>query len=618
MKTFQLTGIFRYSLMYLIHCSAIFLLFTSCDNIEERETESADSSFRQFRFISGPLSDTGLTNINCYLFRKGIFYKRYADITLSENGSSGFNVPSNAELYFLTNIAEPPQLAGMKEGVTTREEFLSYHTPAVEEHSATRAPSVFYSAKVNPDIAQSSFNVSLGVSLSRIDLDVSDATGMKIERIYTRSAAGTTSYFSSGSLSHPTASSSYSFTFDPPETGKAEDVFRVYESDSPVTFIIEGVLGDAPVTISTPIKQIERNKVYRIRIQSEGVNVVSSITIDDWKVGDEITATDDEKAGIKIDIEHSELPVDVTLDDSQTVADITYQGVKGMVLAFLTNDPLLLNSVEGVAQNISAPEVSMTEGKYLTKYKIALSPNYSPLTSCVTLNLKSVSEEKIILGKITLNINSYPYKIKEVTMGGMTWMAFNSGTSNSLLEQIYPELYGYSETKDMYKNKWFVTLDNMVQWADISCPVGYRLPTSSELKSLLYGDPWNEDISIGGGSIPGNWLYNGDRLSAKIADFGTVNNNGVSVVSRYLEITNQTGSVLYFPFGGMKEAGYSPEQKNNMGDVLCLWSSDSAGTNTAYAYKLTYETGKEKLFPVPDLQLDKTAYAYARCVKTNY
>lgn len=615
MKKFQLTGIFRYSLAYLIHCSALFLLFNSCDNMEEHETDSTDSSFRQFQFISGPLSDAGLTNINCYLFRKGIFYKRYTDITLSENGSCGFNVPSNAELYFLTNIAEPSQLAGMKEGVTTREKFLSYHTSATEEHSATRAPSVFYSAKVTPDIAQSSFNVSLGVSLSRIDLDVSDATGMKIERIYTRSAAGTTSYFSSGSLSHAAVNSSYSFTFDPPETGKAEDIFRVYESDSPVTFIIEGILGDTPVTISTPVKQIERNKIYRIRIQSEGVNAVSSIAIEDWKIGDEITATDDEKAGIKIDVEHSELPADVTLDDSRTVADITCQGVKEMLLAFLTKDPLQLNSVEGLAQDISAPEISMTDGKYLTKYKIALPPNYSPLTYCVTLNLKSVSEEKSIFGKITLNINPYPYKIKEVTMGGMTWMAFNSGTSNSLSEQIYPELYGYSETKDLYENKWLVALGNMVQWADISCPVGYRLPTSAELKSLLYGDPW--DGNIGGGSIPDSWSYGSDRITAKVADFGTIKNNGISVVSRYLEITNRTGSVLYFPLGGMKEAGYSPDQKNNMGDVLCLWSSDSAGANTAYVYKLIYENSP-RIYPEFALQLDKTAYAYVRCVKTNY
>ena len=75
MICFRRIGDFRDLLAYLINCSALILLFISCTDMEERTTGATGSSFRKFR-ITPASAGTSLTNVNCYLFRKGIFYKR--------------------------------------------------------------------------------------------------------------------------------------------------------------------------------------------------------------------------------------------------------------------------------------------------------------------------------------------------------------------------------------------------------------------------------------------------------------------------------------------------------------------------------------------------------------
>lgn len=610
MIRFRHTGIFENLLTLLINILTLTFLLVSCTNMEERTTEDATaSSVQKFR-LTPTTSGTSLTNVNCYLFRKGIFYKRYTNLPLAADGSTAFNVPAGAELYFLSNIAEPLPLREMREGSTTRKEFLSYHTPTDDAHSGTRAPSAFYSAKATPDISGTSFDISLGLSLSRIDVDASDASGIKIERIYTRNAAKTTSYFPSDVLSHTTEICNYSFTFDTPETGKAEDIFRIYESDSPVTFIIEATYGGAPVTISTPVKRIERNKVYKIRIQSDGMNVVSNILTEDWKAGSDVTASEGGGTKIEIDPARSVLPFNVTLDTSKTTADIIAWGATTtMRLAFLTNNPLRLESVEGLVQSIGEPDINMPDGEYLTSYEIKLYPNNSSLVSSVTLNLKSVSEEETVFGKITLNIHPFPYSIQDVFIGKKTWMAFNCGSSRSIYEQVYPGAYGYDNIKDMYENDWLESRGSLMQWSANPCPNGYRLPTHTELRNLLCGDDGN-------GFIPGEWITGADKTTSRIlvAAGGTVNSGGISGVPRYLELENQYGNTLYFPLGGMKDKSVPGAEAPDLGNSLYLWSSEDAGDNTAYVFKLTYTDGS----PVkPDYQfkLDKEAYAYVRCIK---
>ena len=607
----------------------LFMLIVSCTDFDHNNIKDSErSTLRQFQLAPHTESGIGLSDVNCYLFRDGIFYERYANLNLSATGSVEFDIPAHSELYFLANIAEPAQLATMQRGITTSDEFFSIHTPTEEAHTTTRAPSRFFSAKVIPDILSSSpFTVTLESSLSRIDIDATDAAGsIKIERIYTRSAAKTTSYFSPEGLSHKIESCSYSHTFDTPETGKVEDIFRIYESDSPVTFVMEGTYGDKPISISTPINKVKRNKIYKLRIQSAGMNVQTSIQTEDWKTGDETPTIEGEGTSIKIDAAHSVFPKDVTLDPTRTIVDIPYTGTTDLELSFLTDGELQMVGKEGLA-DFSHPSVRHINGKFLTTYRIEVSGNSTQLTSCVTIDLKSTSEGVNSYGKITLNTQPYPYKIREITIGGKTWMAFNAGKTNSIFDQIYPERFGYTDIEEFYNKDWQSTLGHFQQWTENPCPEGYRLPTNTELKDLLSGAP---SIHGGGGLIPSKWWCN-EFIYSRIltASSGMVNIDEENVTPRYLELKNDAGTAIYFPLGGIKnstlvEPDWGHGNSLFYGNSLFLWSSDTAGTNEVYSYKLVY--GNDEYGPVgnnnsiaePGTIISKEAYASVRCIKIEY
>lgn len=596
----------------------LFILIASCTDIDHNNIKDSERS-KQFQLNTHTESDAKLTDVNCYLFRDGIFYKKYANLDLSGTGRIEFDIPAHSELFFLANITEPSQLATMQKGVTTSDEFFSFHTPAEEEHSATRAPSKFYSAKVSPDVMSSSpFIVTLESSLSRIDLDATDAGGsIKIERIYTRSTSKTTSYFSPEGLSHKIDSCSYSHTFDTPETGKVEDLFRIYESDAPVIFVMEGTYGDKPISISTPIKKVKRNKIYKIRIQSAGMNVQTSIQTEDWMTGKETPTIEGEGTDIRIDADHSVFPAGITMDASRTTVDIPYTGTTELELSFLTDGELKVIGIEGWA-DLSSAMVSRPEGKYLTRYRIEVSRNPSQLASCATLNLKSTSGGQNAYGKITLNTQPYPYRIREITIGGRTWMAFNVGASESVFDQVYPEFFKYTEIEELYKKDWKNSLGQLHQWTSNPCPEGYRLPTVVELRDLLSGDP---NTIYGGGLIPGRWWCNGEFINSRILTSSPemVNIDGVSATTRYLELKNDAGAVIYFPLGGTKSTA---TENPDYGISLNLWSSNTVGTNEASSYKLVYgnydRPGEVVYSIAEELRLNKEAYASVRCLKSDY
>lgn len=628
---------------YLVNSCVILMLCASCHDMVADGINQAEYSERQFMLAPISVTSNELTDVNCYMFNKGVFWKAYHNLNVADDGKVKLDIPANSELFFLTNIPEPTQIAKMQAGITTLEEFLSYRTSLDDIHFPTKAPLEFYTGKVIPGISDSTPEVTLGVNLARIDIDLSEASGIQIERIYTHSAARTTSYFQNDNALQSVGKCSYTHTFTVPLTDNVTDIFRLYESPSSVMFSIEGKWKDSPISMSVTIRKVERNKVYKLKIQSTGEGLTGKIVAEDWKIGEQITASDEAGSVIKIASDYSYIPAGVDIDANETTVTVPYQGVKDLTLAFLTNDELNLEHVEGVVSYLSPAEITQEKGKVLTKYQIELPANTSNLLSCVTLNFKSRNKDEVIVGKVTLNINPYPYRVSEVTIGKMTWMAFNTQTSKELSDQIFPEINGYSDVHDMYQRNWLETLGSMYQfgrmhaylpwesginnagsqteelsWSEAihtPCPEGYRLPTRTELSNLLSGEFGS---TIGGGLIPGKWTCNGDIITAQIrvATNPAVHINGIRGTARYLELKNQEGAVIYFPFGGMKEKGSPSAKDPGLGNSLCLWSSESVGSNKAYVYKLTYIEDDPYQIPDSELQLDKEAYAYIRCVKT--
>lgn len=610
----------------------------SCSDTTTDENETTARVSGQFKMSVPYASGIPLSHVHYYLFRKGVFHRAVRNLAFQEGGSTSINVPANAELYFFGGINEPSQLSGMVEGRTTLEEFLSYHTPSGEVHSSTQAPSEFYTARVVPDISSATFNISLGTSVSRIDLDVSEAPGVSIERIYTDNAAATTSFFAGGSSSDAPETVTYRKEFDVPETGKREDLFRIYEKNTPLTFLLEATYGGAPITIRAVLNQAERNKIYKIRVRSAGMNVTAGISAAEWESGEEIETTGD---NTKIKIDRVETTESAVVDPSRTTVDVSYEGVTGMKLNFLTSEPLELVSVEGTIGRLSDPEVTQENGKIRTKYEVDLPGNSSVLTLCKTLNMRTTIEGKPFTGKITLNVLPLPYKIPEVTIGKTTWMAFNS-TSNQLIDQIYPDKENYLNAEEMYNKDWLGSLGKMFQfgrnypytpwesgrdnagnqteelsWSNAEnapCPHGYRLPTQKELADLLAGA--NSGSFEG---IPGTWMYNGEKVTAQIIQGSKVTVNGITGTSRLLKLSNEQGSAIYFPFGGMKGKADPSDKNPGLGSTLCLWSTRSLDSNKAYVYQLDYIKSNHPLIPDWEYSThDKKGFAYVRCIKITF
>lgn len=620
----------------LISLLTLSLVYSSCSDTEvDKGINSVEPTTRKFTFSIQESSNAILSPINGYLFRKGTFYKAFRNLSSDGERKIILNIPAYSELFFMANIDEPDELKAMKEGNTTLDEFLSFHTPDNEVHSATQAPSQFYSAHVLPDLSNQEFNITMGLSVARIDLDVSEAANIKIERIYTEEAASTTTFFEGENISTFGKSCSYSHEFDTPETGKVEDIFRIYEKKSPIVFIMEGSQGNIPISISTTIKRIERNKIYRIRIQSAGMNITSSINIADWITGDEITVDNDKNTNVSIDTDESYLP-DGAEFKSNSVINLPFNGAKNLKLAFISSDPLSIDSIEGRINSVSSPEISNKAGRILTKYEFNIPENNTKLVSCVTLNLQIGSKLKTTTSKVTLNIKSFPYTIPEVTIGNMTWMAFNVTTSK-LSEQIYPEVSGYGDVKSMYDNKWINTLGNMFQygrrvsytpwysdkteqqdelpWSDSDntpCPDGYRLPTQKELSDLISGDG---QASGGGGYIPSEWHCRGDIITGKIVEKSKVEIHEISGTARYLELKNQKGVAIYFPLGGMKEKANPPTKDPKLGNGFRYWVAESAGSGKAHACELIFMNDFPRTVPDTEAKVDKEAFSYVRCVK---
>lgn len=616
---------------------AIFILsisYSSCTDVE-KGIDTLQPAVRQITFNLQKKQDITLTNINGYLFRKGTFYKAFKDIQPNGEGKINMNVPANSQLFFLANIPEPAQLTSMKEGVTTLNDFLSYHTPDDEVHSQTKAPSQFYNAQVSPDLSTSEFNITMGLSVARIDLDASEASAVKIERIYTEEATATTNYFIGGTPSPTQKNCRYSHEFKIPETDKVEDIFRIYEKNSPIVFILEGTHGNTPISIEVPIKRIERNKIYKIRIQAAGMDITSNVNVADWTTGEEILADEEISGSIKLDPDESYFPEGVEMVSNSEVT-VPWNGAKDLQLAFTSSEPLYLHSTEGQI-SISSPHISSKDGLILTKFNLELPVNETKLTTCVTLNLQSSIEGKMMNSKITLNTLPYSYDIPEVTIGKKTWMAFNS-TSQKISEQIFPQKYGITDIKSMYDNMWVNTLGNMFQygrlypylpWYDgtieqqeelpwtnavnTPCPPGYRLPTQKELRDLITGDG-----SHGGGHIPSIWHYNGDVITSNIIEKNNVSTNGIQGKARYLELKNQDGVAIYLPLGGMKDYNNPVSKDPGLGIGVRYWTSESLGSDKAYACELIYQNDGEHTTPYTGLELNKEVFSYVRCIKSLY
>lgn len=596
------------------------VLLACSEQMEEKATSNETSLFQ----VSDQLGDVSRKEFNYYIFKDNILHKK----GVKQGFPFRMSVPNNARIFFYSGDIEPAGLRAVETGITTLNDFLEIRTEESEY------PVEFYTGSLlRTD--NSVYNIPLSIGEAQIDMDATSSDLLRISNIQIENVSASTLLFPQQHATSSATKITREYKFDTPVTGKQENIFRIYESDTPVIFNIGGEYNGIPIFFKATLPQISRNTKYTLKIMNAGAEVTGFFSINTWLETDTVNtgAHVDEK--LLIDMDHSVFPEGTIVSNSRQSLNVPYTG-GDVILSFMAESAVDFESIIDGLSNLQTNllEIRREDDKILTKYRIHVKgqgDNTLPYTT--TLNVKSILRQHST-SSISLIVGCPPLYIREVTLGGVTWMSFNA-RSRTPDDQVYP-IKGYS-VEEMYNNEWLTTLGGMFQYGrnytyvpwesginnqgnqavDLSwteadntpCPEGYRIPTGAELFKLL-----------GSGSpVPGSWDYNGEQITASevTANNHVININGVKGTAKLLKLAGDKGETMYIPYGGTKSS-ISPSQKDpKFEQGFRLWCADDTRKD-GQALSLFFgnlvvihNDIKSSSFS----EVSKESYGYIRCIK---
>ena len=573
-----------------------------------------------------------IKSLNAYLFVNDILRKSVKDIAL-QNGSCTFEVVEGSTIYFLANLTETTELKAVEIGKTKTSTFLALHNKVTADNKTA----FFLSGSCQvPSISGNPTDliVSMYRSVAQIDLDTSRDEKIKVTRIDIQDAATTTSLFPTESLSTPGEKLTYHLNYENSPITSMEDIQRIYESNAPVRITVYANYQDIPTVINLSIPQVKRNFKYTIRLTGIGTTIKGALQVVPWGEGGNIETLPDLSEKISLDKTYSILPEGVTIDSDHNLVSVSDKG-GDITLAFASDIQVELESTEGTGNEVtvSSQGVESKDGKVISKFLIKVAQQgKGRLGYQVTLHMKRKLQQ-YSYDQFIIDVSQSVNQIAEVTIGGVTWMAFNA-TTRDLEDQIYTLDGGTAE--DMYKKSWANTIGGLFQWGRIHmyapclsgsnnagnqnqnipwvsdthvpCPEGYRLPTKAEMRALF--PPQQE--------FPGEYTYNGEKITATLhsSEPESVTIGTVSGKARYLRLKSETGAVLCFPLSGQK-GDKSGAASPGLGQGFTIWSSENSGATGGWAWTGNFWPGSDKNSAVinNNSQLQAEGYAYVRCLK---
>lgn len=606
---------------YLV-IALISVVLSGCKGQTDEEMTSGGSSLFQVSEQLGKMSDRELSY---YIFKDNVLYKTGHGLV----SPFRLQVPKDARIFFFSGETEPAELAAVETGRTTQDEFLEIRTEDSD------SPVEFYTGSLlRTD--NSTYHIPLSIGEAQIDMDATSSDLLHISSIRIENVSASTLLFPKEHPSSSTSKVSQTHQFSPPASGRKENISRIYESDTPVIFNVEGEYNGIPISFKASLPQVLRNTKYTLKIMNAGIEVTGFFSMNEWIQTDTVNtgAHADEK--LLINMEHSVFPEGTVVSASRQSLTVPYTG-GDITLAFMAESAVDFESIIDELSNLqtSLIEVRREDDKILTKYLIHVKgqgDNTLPYTT--TLNVKSVLRQHST-SNVSLIVGCPPLYIRETTLGGVTWMNFNA-RSRTPDDQIYP-MKGYDVEK-MYNYEWLTTLGGMFQygrnyiyvpwesgvnnqgnqtvdlaWTEAKntpCPEGYRMPTGRELFQL-FGN--------GSGIVPGSWDYNGERITASevIANSHNININGVSGTAKFLKLAGAKGGCMYIPYGGTKSS-ISPSPKDPAFEQgFRLWCADDEqedgkALSIYYGNLISVETSI-KSFRYSEVS--KESYGYVRCIK---
>lgn len=614
-------------LLFLLSFSLLFL--GSCF----REGEAVKNNRKQFE-LNVPESVThdpadieneeAITSLNAYLFIDDMLAKVERNISV-DGGTLTMDVMPEAEIYFLANLEEPAPLQMVQTGRTGLSDFLALRS-AEKENEET---SLFFSGSCRiTDLKSDVHRINLQRSVAQIDLDTSAGERILVTRIVVREASGSTTLFPSINLSSPVTRRIYDIKYETPVCSM-ENVFRLYESNVPVDISVYVEYNGNPAVVNLSLHEVRRNFKYTIRLTEIEATIRGAIQLVPWIDNGNIEAAPDPNGKIYLSKEYSELPEGI--DINENIISVSDKGGE-MILAFISDVQTELVSMEGQSDSFKMEprEVESMDKNVITKFWLGIAKQKEGRMGYqVTLRMKQKGQQFLY---DTFLVNVAVNQIPEVTIGGVTWMAFNATTRN-LEDQVY--LPDGTTVEDMYNKSWESIIGGLFQWGRIymyppglsgssnagkqeqnipwaadthvPCPDGYRLPTRAEMRALL--PPLQR--------LPGEYMYNGERIEATLitGDPAIAHIDKAVGETRTLRLESETGTVLYIPLAGdkMDITTASPE----LGAGFTLWTSENDGAVDGSAWVGQYWPGKngDSAIISPDTQSETEWCAYVRCVK---
>lgn len=612
------------SYILISYCLIIVFISMMTQACNERMGEDVPTSSMSLLQINDRTGNPLGMPFNYYMFKEDKLYKMGRGLT----SPFRLSAPQGTRMFFFAGEAEPASLLAVEIGKTTLDEFLEIRT---ENHES---PVRFYTGSMERT-ESSSYSIPLSIGEARIDLDATSSDLLRIKNVRIENGAATTLLFPQGKLSGSASKVEQTQEFNPPVEGRKENIFRIYESDTTVIFNVKGEYDGIPVEFKASLPQVIRNTKYTLKVLKAGAQMTGFFSVDQWQQTDTINTGTHADEKLLIDTEHSVFPEGTEVSESRQSLSVPYTGGE-VILAFKAESMVDFESIIDELSNLQTDliDTKREDDKILTRYRIRVAgqgENTLPYTTI--LNVKSVLRQHST-SIVSLIVGAPPLYIREVTLGGVTWMAFNARSRNPE-DQIYP-MKGY-DVENMYNHEWLNTLGGMFQygrnylyvpwesgvnnqgnqignipWTEAEktpCPQGYRIPAGNELFKLF-----GNGIS----KVPGSWDYNGETITASevTATDNQININGVIGVAKYLKLAGSRGGCMYIPYGGFKSV-ISPSLKDPIfkrGFRLWCSESDDEGKASIIDYQKFVEIDTDVKF----IHLDKTeqeAYCYVRCIK---
>lgn len=625
---------------YMKHIYALLIAGAACLSscswdITDRTAEPTDrarsySVVFDHSAIGGGSSAAGLGDVSLYQFHEGVLYKQ-GMLRPGQSGRADISVVGTSRLYFLTGVDIPAPAAAAESDFRSTVLGEGLHANSVPD---------FLTAVVETTPGVSGSPADLPVTLrhgvARIDLNTTSDDKTKITEIVVEDAPLETYPFIEG---HGTSGETVRYEKRLPEdfSGLGEELFRIFESTSPVHITCRGTYDGVPIRLQVEIPAVARNKIYTVDVLNAGATVEGIFHIAPWEDGVTLPGKPEIDKRILLDAASSSIPEGVTADYKNNVVEVPAEGVEKMTLAFVSGTPVAIASTEGAESGATVGAVKVEERKegIVSTFDVSVAPQGSGrLGYSVLVHLKHALLEGSY-DYVEVRVAPSERQIMTVELGGSVWMAFNARSAD-LEDQIYP-LDGLSVSQ-MYERNWLATVGGLFQfgrrymyvpWQGYSpsnnlgnqqqdvpwqtdthmpCPKGYRLPTRSELESLLPK----------GTTLPGTYTAgNGERIVATLhTGEGVLQTpTGVKGTQRYVKLAAEgSDRSLIIPLAGNK-GDKSTSNNPGFGMRAVLWSNNREGCpgGYAWAYWLPFEAAASAA--VAEQQLQMEAFASVRCVR---